>query len=357
MLLVLFFSIGSSILLTPPALIAASLQDSWISGIIGVFLGASVIYIYVSLIKRFPGKSYFFMLEKAFGKTIGRMLSVLYFFFIFFLTCEVLSNLGDFMITQIMVETPKIFIHMLFLLPIAYGVKHGIEVIARSAEVVYPTFIMLLSFLVIFLIPEGQLINLEPVFGEGIKPILKGSFSILTVPYLEMFTLILISTFVMESETIGKSFITGGVVGGGILILITLLIVLVLGYSFTPHLQYPTYVLAKKINIADFLQRVEVVAAAVWIISLFFKVIICFYSSVVGLGEILKIKNDKVLIFPLIISILYFSVTIYPNVSFFTMFVSEVILSYTLLFGLVIPILSLLSVIIQKKVQSKQTTS
>ncbi|NMH70382.1 endospore germination permease [Bacillus sp. RO3] len=354
-LLVLFFAIGSSILLTPPALINASLQDGWISGIIGVALGLSVIYIYVSLIKLNPGLSWFSILEKAFGTLVGRVISIFYFLFLFFLTCEVLSNLGDFMVTQIMVETPKMYIHMLFLIPVAYGVKQGIEVIARSAEVIYPTFIILLVFLVIFLIPEGQLVNLEPILGEGMKPVVKGALSTLTVPYMEMFALILISTYVVEQTKIGKSFLVGGLAGGIILISLTFLIILVLGYSFSSHLPYPTYVLAKKINIADFLQRVEVVAAAVWIMSLFFKVLICFYSTVYGLGEILHVKNHTVLIFPLLVPILYFSVTIYPDIAFFTMFVNEVILSYTLLFGLFIPLLGLFSLKIKNKLHSKQS--
>ncbi|BCB04401.1 GerAB/ArcD/ProY family transporter [Bacillus sp. KH172YL63] len=354
-LLVMLFSVGSSILLIPPALISASKEDGWISGAIGVSVGVLIILLYIGLIKSHPGKSYFFMLEKTFGKWIGKAISFLYILFIILLTCEVLSNLGDFMTTQIMVETPKIYIHLLFLIPIMYGVGQGIEVLARTAQAIYPTFILLLFFLIVFLIPEGQLENLEPVFGEGMKSIISGAFPILTVPYLEMFVLILISTYVTDKNKVGKSFIIGGIMGGAILILITFLIILVLGYSFSSLLEYPTYVLAKKINIADFLQRLEIIAAALWIISLFFKVSICFYSSVEGVREWMNLTNHRALIFPLGICVLYFSISVFPDSAYFAMIVNDVVFSYTLLFGMVIPLACFIVIRLKNKFSSKGT--
>jgi spore germination protein KB len=350
-LLILFFSVGSSILLVPPSLIQSSQHDGWISGLIGVAFGIGVILLYLRLIKAYPGESLFSIFNKIYGRVAGKAVSSLYLVFIFLLTCEVVSNMGDFMTTQIMIETPKEYIHLLFMLPIIYGVIKGLEVIGRSAEVIYPTFLILLALLIVFIIPEGQFRNLEPVLGEGLKPVLNGSFSILTVPYLELFILMMISPHVSEKKEVGKSFIIGGLIGGMILVITTFLILIVLGYSFSSLVPFPTYVLAKKINIADFLQRVEIIAAAVWIISLFFKVIICFYSTVTGLGELLGFQNKKLLTYPIGVCVFYFSVYIYPNIAFFTMFVSDVILSYSLLFGLFIPLISLIMILIKKKIE------
>ncbi|MGR3764706.1 GerAB/ArcD/ProY family transporter [Rossellomorea sp. NS-SX7] len=348
-LLVLFFSIGSSILLVPPALIQASKHDGWISGLVGMAIGAGIMLLYMSMMKVCPDDTLFSIFEKSYGKIIGKTVSLFYSFFIFFLTCEVVSNMGDFMTTQIMIETPKMYIHLLFLVPILYGVSKGLEVIGRSAQVIYPTFLILLVFLILFLIPEGEFRNIEPVLGEGVKPVLSGSFSILTVPYLELFILMMIAPHVNERKEVGRAFFIGGLLGGFILVFITFLTLIVMGYSFSSLVQFPTYVLAKKINIADFLQRVEVVAAAVWIISLFFKVAICFYATVIGLSEVFALKNKKILLYPVGVSVLYFSVYIYPNTAFFSMFVTEVILSYSLLFGLVIPLCTLIIIKLKNK--------
>lgn len=106
-ILVMFFTVGSSILLIPRPLIAVSKQDGWIAGTLGLGLGLLVIWLYLKIIKLSPDTNLYKLMEKAFGKILGKVVSVCYFFFIFLLTCEVLSNLGDFLTTQIMVETPK----------------------------------------------------------------------------------------------------------------------------------------------------------------------------------------------------------------------------------------------------------
>ncbi|WP_374989207.1 GerAB/ArcD/ProY family transporter [Priestia megaterium] len=49
----------------------------------------------------------------------------------------------------------------------------------------------------------------------------------------------------------------------------------------------------------SFFNHIEVVIAIIWFISLFFKVVICFFVLTQGLSELLKVQEYRVLTFPL----------------------------------------------------------
>jgi spore germination protein KB len=68
-----------------------------------------------------------------------------------------------------------------------------------------------------------------------------------------------------------KAFLTGGLIGGLIPVVLIVLAVLVFGPELTAKSIYPSYSLAQKINIGNFLQRIEAIMAAMWFISLFFR--------------------------------------------------------------------------------------
>ncbi|MBM7649609.1 spore germination protein KB [Bacillus ectoiniformans] len=351
MLLTLLYTLGSAVILSPPSLIQAAKQDAWLSGLIGTCLGLLLLGLYIAMSKAHPNQNLFEMLESLFGKIGGKLIGSLYLFYAFILSSQVLSNLGDFIVTQIMIETPKEFIELLFIIPVIYGVRLGIEVIGRSAEVLYPVIIIFFIILVIFLLPQVELENIKPVFGEGFKAHLRGSIAIFSFPFLEM--IILLTIYPLAYVKNGRAFLYGGMLGGLSLALLTFLIVIVLGYEYSLKVLYPTFSLAKKVNIADFIQRVEVVITAVWIITLFFKLCLCSYITVKGFSQMAGIADHKPLSFPIGIVIWFLSIIIYPNIAYFQAFV-KASLGYKLVLGLFIPLLLLLISFIKKWWQQKK---
>lgn len=88
------------------------------------------------------------------------------------------------------------------------------------------------------------------------------------------------------------------VIGGVGLNLILFLSLTVLGAYFSEHNFYAAYILAQRINIGNFLQRLEALMATTWIISTYFKTALYFYAFVLGTAQLLKLKSYRPLIFP-----------------------------------------------------------
>jgi spore germination protein KB len=280
--------------------------------------------------------------EKILGKWLGKLASVLYLFYIFQIIAGGYRGIGDFFTTQVMVETPSQVIMILFLLTGIIGVRLGLEVICRTAVIFLPWILLLLFLLFIFLIPLIKLENLQPIFGDGIKPIIYGSYSQLGLPYLQLHILLMVTPFVTEKAEVKKAFYLGTVIGGIILSIFVLFCILVLGADFTSRQAYPTYVLGKKISIGNFLERVEVIVAIIWIFTIYFKVTICYYGLTLGLAQLFGLKDYKILIFPSAFLILPFSIFMTPNVVHLNNYIAKTLTPFSLTICFFLPLLLLI---------------
>ena len=99
-----------------------------------------------------------------------------------------------------------------------------------------------------------------------------------------------------------------------VLFTIIALTILVLGPDITGRNLYPSYMLAK-INIGNFLQRIEAVMAVMWFITLFYRISLYFYAIAIGISQIFHIKTISLWSFH---SVGFWSVSvfIYPNVPY-----------------------------------------
>jgi spore germination protein KB len=345
---------GPAILFMPSILATAAKQDAWISAVIGVGFGLILVCLYSIIGSRFPEKTLFQYSELILGKWLGKIVSLLFLFFFMYLAAHILRNIEDFITVQIMPETPIQFIGIIFLSIVIMGTRLGLEPIARTGEILFPWVILFFIIILVTLPVEFEVNKIKPVFEQGIKPILKGSTSVIAFPFMEAVIFLMLFPFVNKTKEAKKSFIAASLVGGLVIIIITVYSILVLGADFTARNLFPSYALAKQINIANFFQRVEAIVAGMWFISIFFKLTICFYASAMGLAQLLNLKEFRPLTLPLGMIILVLSIIISPNMVEFQSFLSKYDFPFDLTFGLFLPLLILIVDVVRKKARINQ---
>ncbi|MBM7568894.1 GerAB/ArcD/ProY family transporter [Paenibacillus sacheonensis] len=335
--LTLLFSLGSSILIVPSALTSIAKQDGWLAAIAGVAGGMLLLLLYHALGSRYPGQSLIQYSETILGRWLGKLAAVLFLGYFFLLSALVLRNVGDFITTIVMPETPIQVVHTLFLLAIVIGVGLGLEVIARSSEIFLPCIVLLIVVLIVFLIPQIQFDRIEPVFETGAKGIIHGSLSVLSIPYLELVVFLMIFPYVNRPNKIRPAFMKGAVLGGLVIVVVTMFCVFVLGWDFTARHTFPSYTLAKKIQVGEFLQRIEVLVAVIWFLTIFYKLAICFYASMLGMAQLFRMRTYRPLIVPSGIILCVLSIVVYPNIVYFRVFAAEIWPFYALTMGFALP--------------------
>ncbi|WP_164716305.1 GerAB/ArcD/ProY family transporter [Paenibacillus whitsoniae] len=348
--IVMIFTIGTTILVIPSGLAAAAKQDAWIGALLGVSLNIGMVCLYNKVGSCFPNMTLIAYNEQLFGKWLGKLFSFGFIFFSFVGATTVLFYMGNFVTTQVMPDTPIQAINVLFALVVVMGVRLGLETIARAAEIFFPWIIILFIVLVACLLPEIEVEKLQPVYSSGGGGLVRAALEVAGTSSLPFIVLFMIyPVHVIQIRKAKKAYLLGTLFGGLCFVVITFLCVAVLGTKLTERLMYPSYVLAKEINIGNFFERVEILIAGIWFLTVFFKLTFYFYSFVIGLAQLLRMDDYRPLTMPLGMILVVYSLVVYPNVAYMSKFDSESFIPYALTAGGLYPLLILITARIRKK--------
>src|SRR5690606_33928848 len=96
----------------------------------------------------------------------------------------------------------------------------------------------------------------------------------------------------------------------------------------------------------------EVIMAGIWFITIYFKLAISFYASVMTFAELFQLKEAKQLYLPFGMIMVVLSVVAYPNMASFIHFASKIDFTYSLPYSVLFPLLILIVAAIRKKRQA-----
>ncbi|MEY9977402.1 endospore germination permease [Lysinibacillus sp. RC79] len=349
MIITLLFSVGTAILIIPASVTSEAKQDAWIAAIIGVVISLPIVKLFVALGNRTPTLTFVEANEKILGRFFGKITAIGFIIISLLSAGELLYFIGIFMKTEIMPETPTMAFALMFSIIIIYAAFLGIEVFARSAEILCPIFILIFIFFVIFISPSIHIENIQPIMETPKKSLF---FSMIRFISLFSFPLVVLLTIFPSAVNVQKSaqkgFYIGTIIGGIVLITIIAMSILVLGPANTAARTFPSYSLAQRISIGNFLQRIEVIMAAMWIISIYIRTFMYFYAAVIGISQLFKIKNHRPLIFPLGMIILGISQIVHPNIIHSDIYNRDTWPIFSFVFMILLPLVLLLVAMIRK---------
>lgn len=355
-ILVMLSTIGTTIFAIQASLTADAKQDAWIAAIVGVSLGLLFISFFNYFSTRFPNMTLIECIQKVFGKWVGTLFSLYFIFFSLISASDVLFYVGNFISTQILVNTPIEIINILFACTILFGMRLGLATLARTAEILFSVFIVLFFVFCIFLFPQSDYDHFKPIFENGLKPILKGSITYVGTAVLPLFGLLMIYpaqvTNPMEAQ---KGFIIGSFLGGVVSCLVIFLSIAILGVPLSEMSSFPSYLLTKKIDVGNFIQRVEAIMAIMWLLTIFFKMTMYFYGFVVGIAQVCSITNYRPLLLPCGLIWVTYSIIVYPNTVYMGIFDSEIFLPFAITIGIILPLLLLSVDTIQRKIKGSHS--
>ncbi|MCH6264010.1 GerAB/ArcD/ProY family transporter [Neobacillus citreus] len=311
--LVVLFEMGSSLLV---GLGASARQDAWISILLGLAGGILIFFVYYRLFIYYQELPLTGYLEKIMGKWIGRILALLYIVYFIYIATRVLRDFGELLTTTIYTATPLVVINSLMILTIIYGIHKGFEVIARIGEL-YFALIYIMAIIGMILVTGSGLIhfeNLRPMLENGFKPVLRTFIKeTLVFPFGEMIVFTMLLPYLNNPKKV-KIACIGGMSLAGINIAITALVnVAVLGPDLFVRSNFPLLTTIGKIQLANFIERLDVFFMLYLVIGGFFKITIYYYAAVIGAADLFKFKSHQKLNFPIGFLILLSSVMIASN--------------------------------------------
>jgi spore germination protein KB len=215
-----------------------------------------------------------------------------------------------------MPATPLLAINILMVLAICYVLYLGIEVVGRTAEVLIVILLLLgaAGNFLVFVSGNIDFHKLQPFLENGWKPILTTAFPLVTYfPFAEMFVFTMILPYLNRPKLSKKVWLSAFISSGLILSYTAALNIAVLSAEEVGRSTFPLLSTIGKVNLMEFLQRLDAIVVFTFLITMFFKIAIFFYAAVIGMVDLFKLKNHQQIILPAGVILTFLSMMIASN--------------------------------------------
>ncbi|HVJ48250.1 endospore germination permease [Desulfitobacterium sp.] len=333
--LLIVFVIGSSLIVGVGGEVN---NDAWIAGIVGCIMAIPMLLVFSRILSLFQGKDLFDILNIALGKVIGRIVAIIYIWYAFHLGALVLRNFGEFIKIVAMPETPM-FVSLLCLgLVCIIAVRLGIEVLGRTTTYFLPILFFTLVVVELLAIPQLHLDYIKPILGNGLISVLKGGFSTFSFPFAETVLFIGVFGSLKTKKSPFKVYYWGILISAIIIIITTIRNIAVLG-NMMDSFYFPSYAAVGRIKIGDFLERIEVSVAIVFVFGVFVKSSICLLVACKGIGKMFNLKDYRSIVIQTGLLMIYFSYTVFDNSMEMKYWAFKVYPFYAFPFQVILPII------------------
>jgi spore germination protein KB len=189
-----------------------------------------------------------------------------------------------------MPETPM-FVPMLCLGAVSMvGARLGVEVIGRTMAYFIPLVFFIPIVVMILGIPQLHINYLKPVLGNGLSPVMTDSFSAFSFPFAETILFVGIFSSLKKEKSPLKVYLWGNLISAAFIITVTIRNIAMLG-SMLGSFYFPTYEAVSRIRVGDYIERIEVTVAIVFILGAIVKSSICMTVACKGIAKLFNLKD------------------------------------------------------------------
>ncbi|MGG6313058.1 GerAB/ArcD/ProY family transporter [Paenibacillus macerans] len=337
--ILILFIMGSTMILGTAG---QAKNDAWIAILIAIGMSFPVVLISARLLALYPGQNLYDIFQNVFGKLLGKVFILLYVWYAIHLAALVLRNFGEFMDAEAMPETPML-VPMLFVSALSVGVVlSGIETMGRSARLLFNVCLVTILMVLLLTIGRMEFDNLLPILDKGWGPVWEGAFSTFSFPFAEIILFTAIFSCIKSQKLLVNVFIPGLLIGGGLVLFISFRNVFVLGVYTMSNVYFPSYVAVGRINVGDFIQRIEGTVAIVFVICAFMKISVCLLAASKGIAKLFGLNSYRSVVIQTGLLVTYLARILYGNVMEMEYFAMEIYSYYAFPFQVIFPVILLL---------------
>jgi len=316
-------------------------ETAWLSMLIGAALVIITLVILIKLASLFPRDNFFTYCSKVWGKPIGTLINIGYLVFWFLFVSILLQDTANMNQGIFLPTTPSMIPLILILIAVIYLVAYGITNVIRLYQLLLPFIVLPLILVVVLMIRSIDLTNYLPFLSNGILPVFKGA-----LVFLGAFQGLEIILFVAPFVTnINKAYLPAIL---SILFLMSLLLGIgsgsigIMGVENIRETVLPSITMLSLIELPGFpVERFGLLLTLPVILGIFSSLAVYIYLISFALIDFFKIERRKTVIS--IVAVLSLIIIYFIPDLTWTMKLREILIHLTLLFILVIPLLTLIS--------------
>lgn len=305
-------------------------RAGWMLVIITGCFGLISYFFLMQLFKKYPQQNLIQIAKKLTGSWIGTGFGIVLSFYFISYTALILREFAEIFIISMFPHTPLSVIVIMLLIIIGYGTFYGADSICRITWFIMPYLVVGALFAFISAIPNYNFPSLLPVFGPGIKQILKGSTTHLSL-FSGILVLGMLAPQIREQDKVPRVGLLSMIISIVINTIITAILIMTFNASTTGKLIFPAFQIARLITITEYLQRLEAIFVFLWFFTAAVLLNGLFLGAIISCKQTFNLKNRRGLLLILMLVLLVLSLLPFNNpnwsfpIRFITMFCYPVI--------------------------------
>lgn len=172
--------------------------------------------------------------------------------------------------------TPPLALTLATLLLVIYTDWQGVEVLARTIQVLFISSLPLLLGFLVSTVPMVQMDNLQPWLGRGPAGLAHASYLAAPWPMEGVIFTLFLGCLVRDRRALGRQASAAIAVAGVMLSGVALITVGVLGTAVAESYIYPTVSLILSTSVGRFLQGLEIFIYPLWLLTSYTKTVALF---------------------------------------------------------------------------------
>jgi spore germination protein KB len=313
-------------------------QDSWLSLLLAQIIVMPVLIIYARIMKLYPEKNIYEIINILFGRVIGKAITILFTWYAIHLAALVLRNFSEFIEIVAMPETPQLPLMISMILVTVYLARNGIQILGKWSVIVLPIIVLIMFLTIALLLGAMDFSNILPIMNHSTKVIFSGAYQIFTFPFAETVLFLAVADSVNKKDNPYKIYSCGVAFGALILLFVLFRNIEAIGPVLMKSEYFPSYIAARIINVSDFLVRIEGSISINFIFGGITKITLCLLAASKGLASLFNIQDYKKVLLPVSLSALALCSILYTSTIEMINFL-KIYSIYVIPFQIIIPVL------------------
>jgi len=288
-------------------------HDAWITLVFGFALAIPMLLVYARIMRLYPEKNLFDVLEAILGKAGAKILIAFVSFYALHLCAIVLCNFSEFIEVVAMPETPQLPLMIIMMAVTSYLAISGVETLGRWAVVTMPVIIFVVLFTVIAALNYMDFTNILPLMDHDLPVIAGGSFKLFSFPFAELVLFLGVADAVKKQTSPYKLLLGAGAFGALVLLIVMLRNVELLGSMIFVE-YFSSYIAARIISVGDFFARIEGSISMNFVISGITKITLCLFVAARGISYLFGFSGGRRITVAVAALTLALAVTLYGSV-------------------------------------------
>lgn len=297
--MILLFIIGISLLFGGGS---AAKEDSWVSVLLGVFFIVPICRMYCRILKEYPECDFYQIIEKMFGRVLGKLIVIIYVWFMIHSATLTYLNIVDFINFVGLPNTPILVILIVLALLSIFIVKKGINILGGWSIFFLWIVLSLGLGTTIFLVPLYNFQNISPVLSQGFEGVFSGFVSVVGISFSGLIAFAFLRENYSSLEDFLKVFEKSVFMAGMLIFLLSIQNVLVLGVNNNMRAYFPGYECYRRIEIGHSFQRLDSIISVIFVISEFVRANIFIMAAITGIKRLIGAERGYFLVTPVVMA-------------------------------------------------------